>query len=93
YDAFTGALIPAKAGIQNYPISLDPGLRRGDAIRKISTFYETIKNRLSTSGVRKILTHKAGLAINNDRKSEFLSLSFQEKTEYLGCSLHLRGNK
>ncbi|MFP4039883.1 MAG: hypothetical protein ACLFS7_05010, partial [Desulfosudaceae bacterium] len=31
-------VIPAKAGIHNYLILLDPGLRRGDATRKIQTF-------------------------------------------------------
>ncbi|MFP4039644.1 MAG: hypothetical protein ACLFS7_03795 [Desulfosudaceae bacterium] len=45
-DGFVKSLyivIPAKAGIQNYLILLDPGLRRGDAIREIPTFYESIK--------------------------------------------------
>ncbi len=35
-------VIPAKAGVQKYPESLDPGLRRDDKIRKIQTFYEAI---------------------------------------------------
>jgi hypothetical protein len=36
---------PAKAGVQKYPKSLDPGLRRDDKIGKNSTFYEFIEHR------------------------------------------------
>ena len=39
-------VIPANAGIQIYLILLDPGLRRGDARRKISTFYEAVNNKI-----------------------------------------------
>jgi hypothetical protein len=40
------AVIPAKAGIHKLLKSLDPGLRRGDDIRRFRTFYEVIKKGL-----------------------------------------------
>jgi len=67
---------PAKAGVQKYPKSLDPGLRRDDKIGKNLTFYGSINIEHRTPNFEKgpagpvdLINHR--LAAGGDHSSRF----------------------